>query len=50
MNEVKEPNAPETVEFPPGQFALVYESKDGRLCMFEDAEGHLTVVRAEKLA
>ena len=34
----------------PGNFSLVYESKDGKLCLFEDAEGHLTVVRAEKLA
>lgn len=50
MSKDAEPNTPETIEFSPGRFMLVYESKDGRLCMFEDVEGHLTVVRAEKLA
>lgn len=38
------------VEFPPSQFSLIYESKDGKLCLFEDASGHITAVRAEKLA
>ena len=31
-------------------FSLVYESKDKRFCLFEDKDGHLTAVRAEKLA
>ena len=34
----------------PARFSLIYESKDGRLCLFEDAEGHLTAVSAAKLA
>lgn len=38
------------VEFPPSQFTLVYESRDGKLCLFQDRDGHLTAVRAEKLA
>ena len=38
--------APKTV---PATFALLYESKDGRLCTFEDKEGHLTSVDASKL-
>ncbi|MBQ9042068.1 MAG: hypothetical protein IJ111_04560 [Eggerthellaceae bacterium] len=38
------------VEFPPSRFTLIYESKDGRLCLFEDADGHITAVRADKLA
>lgn len=42
--------APEPSDFTPARFALVYESKDGRLCIFEDADGHLTAVRASKLA
>ena len=33
----------------PARIKLLYESRDGRLCLFEDAEGHLTAVRAEKL-
>ena len=50
MSEEKQPSpseAPEPVQAP---FTLIGESKDGRLCLFEDAEGHLTLVRAEKLA
>ena len=35
---------------PPARITLLYESRDGKLCLFEDGEGHLTVVRAEKLA
>ncbi len=50
MSKASEHKAPEITEFPPGQFTLVYESKDGKLCLFEDAKGHLTAVRAEKLA
>ncbi len=38
--------APKTV---PATFALLYESKDGRLCTFEDKEGHLTSVDTSKL-
>lgn len=34
----------------PARFRLIYESSDGRLCLFEDARGHLTAVRAAKLA
>lgn len=37
-------------ELPLAQFSLVYVSKDGKLCLFEDADGHLTAVRADKLA
>ena len=34
----------------PARISLLYESKDGRLCIFEDGEGHLTAVRASSLA
>ena len=34
----------------PAQISLVHESADGRLCLFQDAEGHYTVVRADRLA
>lgn len=34
----------------PAQFSFVCESLDGKLCLFEDAEGHYTVVRTERLA
>lgn len=30
-------------------FTLLYESRDGKMCLFEDASGHLTAVRAERL-
>lgn len=42
---------PEEAPLPaPAKIKLLYESRDGKLCMFEDAQGHLTVVRSEKLA
>ena len=50
MNEKETAGAPERIELPPAQFALVYESSDGRFCLFEDKDGHLTAVRSEKLA
>ena len=34
----------------PSQFSFVCESLDGKLCLFEDANGHLAVVRTERLA
>ncbi|MBR0404082.1 MAG: hypothetical protein IJI68_02595 [Eggerthellaceae bacterium] len=33
----------------PGQFSFVCESLDGKLCLFEDADGHLAVVRTDRL-
>ena len=35
---------------PPAKLSLLYESADGRLCLFEDALGHLSAVRASRLA
>lgn len=34
----------------PAKITLLYESKDGRLCLFEDFGGHLSAVRASRLA
>ena len=34
----------------PARIKLIYESRDGRLCLFQDANGHLTAVRASQLA
>ncbi|WP_165172062.1 hypothetical protein [Adlercreutzia sp. ZJ242] len=34
----------------PATFSMLYESHDGRLCLFEDEDGHLTSVDASKLA
>ena len=50
MSDADAKKIPETVEFPPSQFTLIYESRDGKLCLFQDKDGHLTAVRAEKLA
>lgn len=33
----------------PGRFSFVCESLDGKLCLFEDADGHLAVVRTDRL-
>lgn len=34
----------------PATFSLIYESTDKRLCVFEDAAGHLNSVDASRLA
>ena len=34
----------------PARFSLLYESRDKRLCLFEDAEGHLTSVDSDRFA
>ena len=33
----------------PARITLLYESRDGKLCPFEDANGHLFAVRASLL-
>lgn len=32
------------------RFTLLYESRDGRLCLFQDHEGHLTSVDSARFA
>lgn len=34
----------------PSKFSRLYESRDSRLCVFEDEYGHLTSVRTSRLA
>ena len=34
----------------PARFSLLYESRDKRLCLFEDADGHLTSVDSDRFA
>ena len=34
----------------PARISLIYESEDGRFCLFEDGDGHITAVRASALA
>ena len=34
----------------PARIKLLYESRDKQLCLFEDANGHLTAVRSARLA
>ena len=48
-NQAGSKTAKKTVSLP-AQISLVHESADGRLCLFQDAEGHYTVVRADRLA
>ena len=54
--EPDEPSVPEPGPDPANRFAkfanfrAVYESADGKLCVFEDAEGHLVAVNAARLA
>ncbi len=33
----------------PARFEMLYESRDGRLCFFQNHEGHLTAVNAARL-
>jgi hypothetical protein len=46
----KKRKQPKTPISDPATFSLVYESRDGKFCIFEDADGHLTSVRASRLA
>ena len=32
------------------RISLLYESRDGKFCLFEDANGHLSAVRSARLA
>ena len=32
------------------RITLIYESRDKRFCLFEDAQGHITAVRASRFA
>lgn len=34
----------------PARITLLYESRDKQLCLFQDANGHLTAVRSARLA
>ena len=34
----------------PATFSRYYESRDSKLCVFEDENGHFTSVRADRLA
>ncbi len=34
----------------PATFSRYYESRDSKLCVFEDEHGHFTSVRADRLA
>ena len=47
FDEKRLPGEPSFV--PPTRITLLYESRDGRLCLFEDARGHLFAVRAALL-
>ncbi len=39
----------EETSVPLARITLLYESRDGRFCLFEDADGHLAAVDASKL-
>ena len=46
-----EKKAETSAPLPPlAKLRLVYESRDKRMCLFEDAEGHLTAAPAHILA
>ena len=38
-----------SVQTSPSTFSCLYESPDGRFCLFEDAQGHLSAVNAVRL-
>ena len=47
---ISEDETYEEKSVPPARITLLYESRDGRFCLFEDADGHLAAVDASKLA
>ena len=46
---VYEEETTEEASVPLARITLLYESRDGRFCLFEDADGHLAAVDASKL-
>ncbi len=34
----------------PANFQMLYESRDGKFCLFETREGHLSAVKASRFA
>lgn len=42
--------APEAAAGPLARFRRLYESRDRRLCVFEDACGHVAAVKSSRLA
>ena len=46
---VYEEETTEEPTVPLARITLLYESRDGRFCLFEDADGHLAAVDASKL-
>lgn len=49
LHERMAPSFSETLPAAPSTFGLLYESRDGRLCLFESASGHLTAVDSSRL-
>ena len=49
-NVAEKADASESRLKPIARLRLLYESKDKRMCLFEDAEGHLVSVPSSRLA
>ncbi len=41
---------PSAYSLTPANFQMLYESRDGKFCLFETREGHLSAVKASRLA
>ena len=49
VDNAHKPDAPHRLALP-GAFTMLYESRDGRFCLFEGIDGHLSAVDASKFA
>ena len=50
MNKRKAEDKRKPEALTPAKITLLYESRDKKLCLFEDANGHITAVRSARLA
>ena len=50
MNAAQEKSSSESQSKPPAKLRLLYESKDRRMCLFQDANGHLVAAPSSILA
>lgn len=50
MKQRKDPSQATASAKKVATFKKIYESRDGKICLFEDSKGHITAVNAKRLA
>lgn len=50
MKQKKDPQQATAAAKKAATFKKIYESRDGKICLFEDEKGHITAVNSKRLA